>query len=103
MPGLLAANARHAAQVFGEPLLGQLHIGAPADVIVVDPPAPTPVTQANTLGHLLFGASESIVRHTVARVRLLLKDYRHTTLDVRALANEAKSVTPALWGRFQNL
>lgn len=103
VPGLLATNARRAALVFGEPLLGQLRIGAPADVIVVDPPAPTPVTQANTPGHLLFGASESIVRHTVARGRLLLKDSRHTTLDVRALADEAKSVTPALWGRFQNL
>ncbi len=99
--GLLAANARRAAQVFDEPLLGRLVEGAPADIIVVDPPAPTPVTPSNTLGHLLYGASESVVRHTIARGRVLLKDFRHTTLDTCALATEARAVTPALWDRFR--
>jgi len=98
--GLLATNARRAGQCFGEPLLGQLQTGAPADVIVIDPPAPTPVTPANTLGHLLYGASESTVRHTIVRGRLLLKDFRHTTLDVGEIADQALAATPALWERF---
>ncbi len=101
--GLLHANSRRAAQIFDEPLLGRLSEGAPADVIVVEPPAPTPVTAANTLGHFLYGASESVVRHTIARGRVLLKDFRHTTLDVPALADEARSATPALWERFREL
>ncbi len=103
VPGLLAANARHAAQIFGEPLLGQLQTGAPADVIVVDGPPPTPVCQNNAFGHLLYGASESIVRHTVARGRPLLKDFRHTSLDVGEIADQARAASPALWERFKDL
>ncbi len=101
--GLLQANSRRAAQVFDEPLLGRLVEGAPADVIVIDPPAPTPVTPANTLGHLLYGASESVVRHTIARGRVLLKDFRHTTLDVGEVADQARAATPELWNRFRSL
>ncbi|MEN8164995.1 MAG: amidohydrolase family protein [Acidobacteriota bacterium] len=101
--GLLAANARRAAQCFGEPLFGQLQTGAPADVIVIDGPPPTPVTPANTLGHMLYGASESVVRHTVARGRVLLKDFSHTTLDVGGIADQARAATPALWERFKEL
>lgn len=98
---LLTANARRAALTLGEPLLGQLEAGAPADVIVVDGPPPTPVTDANAFGHLLYGASEGVVRHTVARGRVLLKDFHHTTLDVTALAAKARAATPALWERFR--
>ena len=103
IPDLLAVNARRAALTFGEPLLGRLEEGAPADVIVVDGPPPTPVTETNTFGHLLYGASEGVVRHTVARGQVLLKDFRHTTLDVAALTDEAQSATPALWDRFRGL
>ncbi len=103
VPGLLAANVRRAAQIFGEPLLGQLQTGAPADVIVVDGPPPTPVCQNNAFGHLLYGASESVVRHTVARGRVLLKDFRHKTLDVGEIADQARAATPALWERFKDL
>ena len=101
--GLLDTNARHAAGVFGEPLLGRLEAGAPADVIVVDGPPPTPVDPNNAFGHVLYGASESIVRHTIARGRVLLKDFRHQTMDVSALAGEAHAATPALWNRFEKL
>ncbi len=100
---LLQTNAHLAAQCLGEPLLGRLMEGAPADLIVIDPPTPTPVTAANTLGHLLYGISEGVVRHTIARGHVLLKDFRHTTLDTSALAVEALAATPALWKRFKDL
>lgn len=103
VPGLLAANARRAALIFGEPLLGQLQASAPADVIVIDGPPPTPICQNNAFGHLLYGASESIVRHTVARGRPVLKDFRHTSLDVGEIADQARVATPALWERFKDL
>ncbi len=103
VPGLLAANTRRAAQAFGEPLLGLLEAGAPADIIVIDGPPPTPVDDTNAFGHLLYGASERVVRHTVARGRILLKDFRHTTLDVEEVADQARAATPALWERFRSL
>lgn len=103
VPQLLATNTRRAAFVFGEPLLGRLEIGAPADVIVIDGPPPTPLDDANAFGHLLYGASESVVRHTIARGQAVLKDFRHTTLDVAALADEARAATPTLWERFRKM
>ena len=43
LPDLLATNAAAAAERFGEPLLGRLEPGAPADLCVFDAPPPTPI------------------------------------------------------------
>ena len=103
LPELLATNAEVAARALGEELLGRLCPGAPADLVVVDACPPTPIGEDNLFGHLLYGASEAPVRHTVARGRLLLRDYRHTTLDPEALALEAARLSPPLWERFHAL
>lgn len=62
-----------------------------------------PLGETNRFGYLIYGAGEAPVRHAIARVRVLLRDFRHTTLDPEALAREAKSVSPALWERFRGL
>ena len=51
----LADGARFAGRVHGEPLLGTLRAGAPADLVVLDYPTPTPVTADNLVGHWVFG------------------------------------------------
>jgi putative selenium metabolism protein SsnA len=100
LPTLLTTNARVAGRFFDEPLLGQLTPGAPADVIAIDSVPPTPLGSENLFGHLVYGVSEAPVRHTVARGRVVLEDFRHTTLDPQALAAEARALAPALWKRF---
>lgn len=101
--GLLLNNAKVAARFFDEPLLGQLAPGAPADIIVIDAPPPTPVSGENLFAHLLFGASEAPVRHTIARGRVLLEDFQYTTLDLAEIAARARELSPSLWQRFQSL
>ena len=103
LPELLGNNAKAAQRLFGEPMLGELAPGAPADVIVVDSPCATPIDRANFFGHLVYDASEAPVRHTVARGRLLLHDFQHQTLDQAALASRARELTPGLWQRFRTL
>jgi cytosine/adenosine deaminase-related metal-dependent hydrolase len=103
LPELLFNNVQVAQRFFDEPLLGELAPGAPADVIVVDALSPTPVGPENLLSHLIFGASESPVRHTVARGRVLLEDFSHRTLDPAELAARARELTPGLWQRFAAL
>jgi cytosine/adenosine deaminase-related metal-dependent hydrolase len=103
LPTLLSENARVAREFFDEPLLGELVPGAPADVIAVDGPAPTPLDEENLFAHLVYGASEAPVRHTVARGRIVLEDFEHTTLDPGELAAAAREVTPGLWKRFHAL
>ncbi|MFH1766113.1 MAG: amidohydrolase family protein [Gemmatimonadota bacterium] len=103
LPSLLAQNAMVAREFFDEPLLGELAPGAPADLIAVDSPPPTPLAKENLFGHMVYGASEAPVRHTVARGKVLLEDFRHTTLDPGELARRARDLAPALWGRFHAL
>lgn len=103
LPALLAENAAVARVFFDEPLLGELAPGAPADMIAVDSAPPTPVADENLFGHLVYGASEAPVRHTVARGEVLLEDFRHTTLEPVELAKAARAVAPALWERFHAL
>jgi hypothetical protein len=40
------------------------------------------------------------VRHTIARGQVLLEDFRHTTIDPLAIAEEARAAAPGLWERF---
>jgi putative selenium metabolism protein SsnA len=102
-PSLMHNNVEMARRFFDEPLLGELVAGAPADICVVDCPPPTPVTEGNLFGHLIYGASEAPVRHTVARGRLLLEDFRLTTLDLQSIAEIARIESPGLWKRFHTL
>jgi len=99
-PGLLSTNSMVARRFFEEPLLGELKPGAPADLCVVDAPPPTPISSENLFGHLVYGAAEAPVRHTIARGRVLLEDFRHTTLDPLKIAEAAMEIAPELWKRF---
>jgi cytosine/adenosine deaminase-related metal-dependent hydrolase len=103
LPDLLFNNAKVAGRFLEEPLLGELAPGAPADVIVVDAPPPTPIGPENLFGHLVYGASEAPVRHTIARGRVLLEDFCHKTLDPTKLAARARELVPALRQRFRTL
>jgi putative selenium metabolism protein SsnA len=103
IPELLHNNVRVARRLFEEPLLGVLAPGAPADIVVVDSPAATPFGRVNAFAHLAYGASEYPVRHTIARGKTLLQDFRFTTVDPVALARRAREVSPTLWKRFGEL
>ena len=103
VPDLLATNARVAGRFLSEPRLGQLEPGAPADLIAVDAPRPTALNDDNWFGHLVYGASEAPVRHTVARGRVVLENFVHRTIDPAELAREARRLAPELWDRFHAL
>ncbi len=102
-PRILQNNVEVARRFFDEPLLGELSPGAPADICVVDCPPPTPLTGDNLFGHLVYGAAEAPVRHTIARGEFLLEDFRHTTLDPQAIAEIARTEAPGLWERFSSI
>lgn len=103
LPDLLHNNALAARRLFDEPLLGELAPGAPADIVVIDAPVPTLLDAGNAFAHLVYGASEAPVRHTIARGRVLLEDFRLTTMDAVALARRARELAPGMWERFARL
>jgi putative selenium metabolism protein SsnA len=103
LPDLLGNNVVAARRFFDEPLLGELTPGAPADLIVIDAQPPTPMGGVNLFGHLVYGATEYPVRHTVARGRVVLEEFTHTTIDAERLAIRAREVAPGLWKRIAAL
>jgi putative selenium metabolism protein SsnA len=99
----LAASSRVAGRVFGEPLLGCITAGAPADMTVLEYPAPTPVSAGNVAGHWLFGLSPRQVRDVLVAGELVIADRRSTRVDAVRLAADAATEAGRLWARLQDI
>ncbi len=95
-------NARLAAQHFPLPL-GEISVGAAADLILLDYYPTTPMTADNLPWHILFGVSGSHVTHTMAAGRWLMKDRSLLTLDEAAITAQSRQVAAATWQRFWEL
>jgi putative selenium metabolism protein SsnA len=72
----LAAGATFAGLGFGEPLLGRIEPGAPADLVVLDYDPPTPLSAENLAGHWVFGLSASHVRDVVVDGSVVVRERR---------------------------
>jgi cytosine/adenosine deaminase-related metal-dependent hydrolase len=98
--GRLAAGAAFAGRAFGEPLLGRIEPGAPADLVVLEYDPPTPLDAGNLAGHWVFGLSASHVRDVVVDGEVVVRDRRLVRAgedDPRALARAAAR---DLWERM---
>ena len=94
---MLFENNRHIAQrIFNEPL-GQLKIGASADVIVADYRPYTPLNEANLDGHIQFGMNGSLVYTVIVDGKVVMKDNEIKTLDEKEVLKGAKEASQKLW------
>ncbi|OGO58274.1 MAG: hypothetical protein A2Z32_04730 [Chloroflexi bacterium RBG_16_69_14] len=99
----LAESARVAGEAFGEPLLGSLVSGAPADVVVLRYPAVTPVDAGTLAAHWLFGIGAGSVRDVIAAGELVVRDGRPVRVDPGSLAAETRSGATRLWRRLDEI
>jgi putative selenium metabolism protein SsnA len=99
----LAEGARLAGGAYGEPLLGTLTVGAPADLTVLDYPGPTPVGADNLAGHWVFGLSAMQVRDVFVAGELVIADGRSTRVDELKVAAESRAQTERLWARLERV
>ena len=99
----LAEGARVAAAAFGEPLLGHLVAGAPADVVVLRYPAIAPVDASTLAAHWLFGLGAGSVRDVIVAGTLVVKDRRLVRVEADALAAEARDGATRLWRRLEDI
>lgn len=99
----LQASAALAGRVFGEPLLGTLRPGAPADVVVLDYQAPSPVTAASLAGHWTFGLDARCVRDVWVAGHLVVDGGRSTRLDGAGLAARNSKEAARLWERIEEI
>jgi cytosine/adenosine deaminase-related metal-dependent hydrolase len=99
----LAAGARLVGDAFDEPLFGRIVPGAPADLVVLDYPAPTPLTSDTLAGHWTFGLSARAVRDVIVAGRVVVRDRRLTSVDQDALAAGARHEAARLWERLDTI
>ena len=96
----LAVGARVVADAFDEPLLGRIVPGAPADVVVLEYPAPSPLDAGTLAGHWIFGLSARTVRDVLVAGRVVVRDRRLTMVDSDAMAATARTEAARLWERL---
>ncbi len=97
--GRLAAGAAFAGRAFGEPLLGRVEPGAPADLVVLDYDPPTPLSAENLAGHWVFGLSASNVRDVVVDGSVVVRNRRLAQGEGEPRAF-AQAAAQDLWNRM---
>jgi putative selenium metabolism protein SsnA len=99
----LAEGSALAGRLFGEPALGRIEVGAPADLVVLDYAAPTPVLDGSLASHWIFGLSAASVRDVLVGGEVVVRDRRLTRLDEAELVLEAREETGRLWERLERI
>ncbi len=97
------ANNAKIVQVFWKPRLGELSVGAFADIILLDYIPYTPLTAGNFPWHLIFGIDGTHVTHTICGGRLVMKDRELLTMDEEWIAAKATEAAKKVWKRVQEL
>ena len=97
------ANNAKIAQVFWKPRVGELSIGAFADITLLDYVPYTPLTAGNFPWHLIFGIDGTHVTHTFCAGKLLMKDRELLTLDEETIAAKAKEAAKKVWKRVHEM
>lgn len=106
MPGDLvlrlayAHNARLTRIFWPDVPLGELAVGASADVVLLDYQPTTPLTAGNLPWHLLFGLEASAITGTVCAGRVLMRDRRLLTLDEEAITARSRELAAQAWARL---
>jgi putative selenium metabolism protein SsnA len=96
---LLENNAEICERQFGLKL-GEIAEGRPADLAIMDYQPPTILSDANFLGHLIFGLVDATVDTTVCKGRILMKNKNILTLDEERIAARSRELAPIMWQRL---
>ena len=99
----LAEGARLVGSAFGERRLGKLETGAPADLVVLDYPAPAPVDESSFPGHWVFGLGSRCVRDVMVAGEWVVRDRRLARVDQDELAAAARVEAGRLWKRLDEI
>ncbi len=96
-------NARLIEQFFPDKRIGELRVGAQADIIFVDYKPFTPLNEGNLPWHILFGFESSMVTMTMVDGQVLMKDRQILTLNEAEIAEEALALAPEVWERYTRI
>ncbi len=81
---------------FAERILGPIA----NDAVVIEYDAPTPITEDNLAGHLLFGIVARHVRDVIVDGRVVVRDRRLARVDAAEIAARGRAESARLWSRM---
>ncbi|MFV2062636.1 MAG: putative aminohydrolase SsnA [Chloroflexota bacterium] len=99
----LTRGAEFAGRAFAEPALGRIETGAPADLVILDYGAPTPVDASTLAGHWLYGLASRHVRDVIVAGQVVVRERRLALVDQEALVAEARDQASRLWQRLDSI
>ncbi|MGA9351950.1 MAG: putative aminohydrolase SsnA [Anaerolineae bacterium] len=92
-------NAQIANLFFADPL-GQLSVGALADVVLVDYKPTTPLTEGNFPWHIIFGVDGTGVDTTIVGGQVLMQNKELLSLDEEEVCVKSQELAGRLWKRL---
>jgi len=99
----LSESARLAGRIYGEPLLGTLRPGAPADIGVYDYAPSAPISAENLAGHWVFGVSSRQVRDVYVAGELVVQNRVSTRVDEAKVGSDCARIAGSLWRRLEDV
>lgn len=99
---LLKNNATIARRQFGI-TLGEIAEGRSADLAIMDYCPPTPLSEANFLGHLIFGLVDATVDTTVCKGKILMQGKQILSMDEEQITARSRELAPKMWARLNQL
>ena len=96
---LLQNNAAIAERQFGI-RLGEIAVGRQADLAILDYWPPTPFSEANFLGHLIFGLVDATVDTTVCKGKILMQSKQILSMDEERITARSRELAPKMWERL---
>lgn len=99
---LLENNADIIERQFGI-RAGEIAEGRPADLAILDYQPPTMLSEANFLGHLIFGLVDATVDTTVCKGKILMQGKKILTMDEERIAARSRELAPQMWQRLAAL
>jgi putative selenium metabolism protein SsnA len=80
--------------------IGEVAVGAAADLILVDYHPNTSMTTGNLPWHILFGFNESMVTSTIVDGEFLMKDRMLLNIDEEKVLADSRALAPEVWERY---
>lgn len=96
-------NSRLAEQAFGLAKFGQIAVGAPADLILVEYRPFTDFNAGNIPWHIIFGFNERMITTTIVNGKILMKNRELTTMDEKEIYARSLRKFPEVRDKFNKL
>jgi cytosine/adenosine deaminase-related metal-dependent hydrolase len=84
------------SEAFGRPF-GALREDAPADLVVMDYQAPTPMTTGNFYSHVIFGFRSASIESVMVNGRWIFRNRRYVRLNEQEIASATSEAAQRLW------